>query len=63
MSNKITDPGIDQHEAARAHAHAQEQAVNNTMTHQSRKMAGTESTKGEALLVGGKLAALTKVAK
>jgi hypothetical protein len=49
MSKKITDPGIDQHEAARAHAAAQEQHTNNVMRNQSRKMAGTESTKGPAM--------------
>jgi hypothetical protein len=63
MANKITDPGVDQHEAARAHAQMQEQATNGLMKHQSRKMGSTASTQGQALLVGGKLAALAKVAK
>jgi hypothetical protein len=61
---KITDSSVtDQHEAARAHAQMQEAATNSVMRHQTRRMSGSESTQGEALLVGGKLAALAKVAK
>jgi hypothetical protein len=46
---KITDPGVDQHEAARAHAQAQEQAVNNLMKNQTRRMGATENTAGTAM--------------
>ena len=45
----VLPPGVDQHEAARAHAQAQEQATNNVMKHQSRAMGSVENTRGTAM--------------
>ena len=61
---KITDAGTgDQHENARAHAHAQDQAVNGVMKNQTRPMGSTENTKGDAMLIGGKFVGLGNRAK
>ena len=57
----VLPPGIDQHEAARAHAQAQEQATNNVMKNQTRPMGSSENTKGDAMLVGGKFSGLARV--
>ena len=54
----LAPPGVDQHEAARAHAQMQEQATNNVMKHQTRAMGAAENTKGDAMLMGGKFAGL-----
>lgn len=57
----VLPPGIDQHEAARAHAQAQEQATNGVMKSQTRQMGASENTKGDAMLVGGKFSGLARV--
>ena len=58
---KITDASVtDQHEAARAHAQAQEQATNNVMKNQTRPMGAAENTRGDAMLIGGKFSGLVR---
>ena len=59
----VLPPGIDQHENARAHAHAQDQAVNGVMRHPTRPMGSSENTKGNSMLLGGKFAGLVRPGK
>ena len=57
---QITDPGVDQHEAAAPLRQAQEQAANSVMKNQTRPMGSAENTKGDAMLIGGKFSGLAR---